>query len=66
MSRAFLTAINVARLASDPENPSEGDLYFNTSIDALKVYTGTQWVVVGTGASSGGGDTIHPFITGII
>lgn len=62
MSRAFLTAINVARLASDPENPTEGDLYYNTAINALKVYDGTQWVVVGTG----GDDTIHPFITGII
>lgn len=64
MSRAFLTAINVAQLASDPENPSEGDLYYNTTIGALKVYTGAQWVIVGSGA--GGGDTIHPFITGII
>jgi len=64
VSRAFLTAINVAQLASDPENPSEGDLYYNTTIGALKVYTGAQWVIVGSGA--GGGDTIHPFITGII
>ena len=66
MSRAFLTAINVARLATDPDNPAEGDLYYNTTIEALKVYTGTAWVVVGTGATGGGGDTIHPFITGII
>lgn len=64
MSRAFLTAINVAQLASDPESPSAGDLYYNTTINALKVYTGTEWVVVGSGA--GGGETIHPFITGII
>ena len=66
MSRAFLTAINVARLASDPANPVEGDMYYNTAIDALKVYTGTQWVIVGTGTGTSSGGESHPFITGII
>ncbi len=41
----------IQNLATDPGSGVEGQIYFNTAVDALKVYAGGAWVEVG--ATSG-------------
>lgn len=45
---------NVVRSATAPETPAEGDLWFNTAVNGLRVFDGTAWVVVvgGDGSST--------------
>ena len=42
----------VENLATDPSVSQEGSMYYNTSTDKLKVYTGSGWVEVGGGVES--------------
>lgn len=39
-------------LTSNPPSPSEGQLYFNTTEDELRVYNGTEWDTAGGGGAS--------------
>jgi hypothetical protein len=60
MARKFLTSIDlnhnelikavVHNLATDPETGVAGQLYYNTNIDVLKIYSGSAsaWVAVGS------------------
>ena len=41
-------------LATDPASGEEGQLYFNTTADILKVYANGNWVEVGGGVTSVG------------
>jgi len=34
-------------LAADPSSPVEGQIYYNSTDDTLRFYTGTQWIVLG-------------------
>ena len=43
----------IPALASPPTSPSNGELYFDTSLLALQVYDGTSWNGVGSGGSNG-------------
>lgn len=64
MAIPFLVPINLNKLelqnaviqvlASDPSTPVEGQIYYNSTTDRLRTYTGSVWVEYGTG--SGGGD----------
>ena len=47
-SKKFLNPINLLNLASDPSTANEGDIYYNTTSDAVKVYANGAW----TGLSS--------------
>jgi hypothetical protein len=53
-SKKFLNPINLLNLASDPSIATEGDVYFNTTDDVVKVYANGAWVGVGenTGTST--------------
>jgi hypothetical protein len=46
-SKKFLNPINLLNLAEDPASASEGDVYFNTTSDTVKVYANGAWVAVG-------------------
>ncbi len=48
-SKKFLTPINLLNLASDPSSANEGDVYFNTADDVVKVYADGSWTSVGFG-----------------
>jgi hypothetical protein len=43
MAKKFLVPINVVRLASNPENGTEGDIYFNTSSQELRIFSEGIW-----------------------
>jgi hypothetical protein len=47
MSVKRLVPLNAAELSSDPSNGRPGDIYYNTVAQELRVYTGTEWLVVG-------------------
>ena len=61
MAKSFLVDINlnknelqnaaIQNLATDPSNGVKGQIYFNTVVNKLKVYNGTEWVPLekGTG-----------------
>jgi hypothetical protein len=53
-NKKFLNPINLVNLASDPSSASEGDIYYNTTSDAVKVYANSAWIAIG----SGGGTTV--------
>jgi hypothetical protein len=52
MAKKFLTPIGLVSLPSDPASGSEGQLYFNTTIDVVKIYSNGIWSeLTGGGAS---------------
>ncbi|MBM4373324.1 MAG: hypothetical protein FJ098_16830, partial [Deltaproteobacteria bacterium] len=44
--------IENASAASPPTGPKQGQLWFDTTAKALKVYNGTQWIALGSGGGS--------------
>lgn len=62
MAKSFLVDINlnknelqnsvVQNLASDPSNPVAGQMYFNTTTNRFRVYTGSSWDEMGTGGGT--------------
>jgi len=57
MSKKFLTPINLTNLSSDPATGSEGDLYFNTTDNVVKIYADGAWTELQGGA--GGGASVY-------
>jgi hypothetical protein len=43
MAKKFLTPIGLVSLPSDPATGSEGQLYFNTTTDVVKIYSNGAW-----------------------
>jgi hypothetical protein len=42
----------IQNLATDPATPVQGQVYYNTVSDAIKVYDGVAWVTLSTGAGT--------------
>lgn len=53
MARRFLTSLRLANLSSDPGSASAGDIYYNSSSQAIKLYNGSSWSEVGSGGGGG-------------
>lgn len=52
MSKKFLTSLNLLGKATDPATGTAGDLYYNTTLQTVKVYNGTAWTVISGGGGS--------------
>jgi len=53
MAKNFLTGIKLLNLTSDPEIGTEGELYFNTIDNAIKLYSNGQWRYLHSSLSAG-------------
>jgi hypothetical protein len=42
----------IQNLATDPASPVQGQIYYNTVSDAIKVYDGAAWVTLSTGSGT--------------
>ena len=51
-NKQFKVPINLVNLASDPGTASEGDIYYNTTSDVVRVYANGAWASVGSGGGS--------------
>jgi hypothetical protein len=49
MAKKFLTGLRLVNLTSDPASGLEGELYFNTTSDEIKVYADGNWESIGGG-----------------
>ena len=58
MAKRFLTPLNLSNLASDPATGSEGDLYFNTTNDVVKIYVNGEWTELQGGGGGGSGISV--------
>lgn len=58
MSRKFLSPVNLLHLASDPSSGSDGDIYFNTGSNVIKVYYSSAWHELTAGGGGGTGITV--------
>jgi hypothetical protein len=61
MSVKRLVPLHAVALQSDPANSRIGDLYYNTTENALKYYDGTVWNLISGGAITGLLDHIHTY-----
>jgi hypothetical protein len=50
MSVKRLVPLNAFESPQDPISGKRGDIYFNTTDNTLKFYTGTEWMATSTGA----------------
>jgi hypothetical protein len=50
MGRKFLTTITLPTLSSAPSSPSIGDMYFDTTLGKIGVYTSSGWVYLSDGS----------------
>jgi len=55
MARNFLTGLRLVNLPTDPLSGSEGELYFNTTNDVIKIYYNGSWHTL-TGINEGPAD----------
>ena len=46
MSKKILTPLNLLTRSSDPSSGTEGDTYFNTVDQSIRIFNGTVWVTV--------------------
>lgn len=47
LNKGQLQSAAIHPLGSNPSSPVQGQLYYNTSSDELRVYTGSAWIAVG-------------------
>ena len=74
MARLFLTPVNlnknelqnfaIQNLSTAPSSPVTGQMYYDTTVNQLKVYEGTGWAPVGGTAYSAGAPSTTPLSTG--
>ena len=52
MNKLEVQNVALQNLASDPQNPVAGQVYFNTTTDKFRVFDGTEWLEMGTGGGT--------------
>ena len=58
MAKRFLTPIGLHVSITDPPSGSNGDIYFNSSTNELKVYYNGTWNALSGGGGGGGSSTV--------
>ena len=53
MAKQFKTTIAPPALNTDPTGSYVGEIYYNTTLGALKFFNGSTWSIIGTGSGSG-------------
>ena len=48
MARKFVVPLGLLASTSDPTGHTAGEMYFNTTSNKVKIYTGSAWVDVNT------------------
>ncbi len=56
MAKKFLVPLGLMNMSTDPADGVEGQVYFNTTIDAIKIYVNGAWTEMQSG---GGGSVIY-------
>jgi hypothetical protein len=51
-NRKFNVPVNLLNLASDPASADEGDIYYNTASDVIRLYANGSWTTVGGAGGS--------------
>ena len=62
MAKSFLTALQVAKLAADPQIGKTGQVYFNTTLNKFRGYNNTTWSDLGSGSGGGSGGIAQLFV----
>ena len=52
MSVKRLVPLNAAELSANPAAGRVGDIYYNTAAQELRVYTGVEWIAVGSASET--------------
>lgn len=52
MAKKFLTGLTLANLSTDPVSGSEGELYYNTTSDKIRIYINGVWTDLSTSVSA--------------
>jgi len=52
MSVKRLVPLNAAELSANPASGRPGDIYYNTAAQELRVYTGVEWIAVGSASET--------------
>ena len=53
MAKQFKTTIAPPALNTDPTGSYVGEIYYNTTLGALKFFNGSTWSIIGTGSGNG-------------
>ena len=60
----MLKQLQLLNSASNPSSPKTGAIYYNTTDDVVKVYSGTEWVEVGAAPMNASGGTVTSYTVG--
>ena len=60
----MLKQLQLLNSASNPSSPKTGAIYYNTTDDVVKVYSGTEWVEVGAPPMNATGGTVTTYTVG--
>jgi hypothetical protein len=62
MAKQFKTTIAPPSLSSDPTGSVAGEIYYNTTVGALKIYNGSTWSLL-TGSGGGSSSALEVLAT---
>ena len=60
----ILKQLQLLNSSSNPSSPKTGAIYYNTTDDVVKVYSGTEWVDVGSPPMNASGGTVATYTVG--
>ena len=66
LNKGQLQSAVIHPLASNPSSPAQGQLYYNTGSDELRIYTGSAWIAVGADTDNYVDDGSYDASTGTI